>query len=134
MNKRSKKLSARLHHVGVGLGFCWLPFGAWAQLSPAAKIEQVAANQLGIVEYCHEKGYIGADAVGAEREAFLGGPTTQLSTVPAEELGRRGFSVAPDGQQITFAALAAQQNTSVAALCQDLASAALQFQAAIHKH
>ena len=110
-----------------------LPLSAHAQLSPAAKLSQVAANQLGLIEYCHDNGHAGADAVSAEREAFLGAPSTHLSTVPAEELGRRGFSVAPDGQQIPVSALATQQNTTVPALCEDLAQSSLQFQAAIHK-
>ena len=77
-----------------------LPAAAYAQLSPAAKLSEVAANQLGIIEYCHDKGHAGADAVSAEREAFLGAPSTNLSTVHAEELGRNGYSVAPDGGQI----------------------------------
>ena len=111
-----------------------LPAAALAQLSPAAKLSEVAANQLGIIEYCHDKGQAGADAVSAEREAFLGAPSTNLSTVRAEELGRNGFSVAPDGGQIPVAELATQQNTTVPALCRDLAEASLQFQAAIHRH
>ena len=110
-----------------------LPLTAHAQLSPAAKLSQVAANQLGLIEYCHDTGHAGADAVSAEREAFLGAPSTNLSTVRAEELGRHGFSVAPDGGQIPVADLATQQNTTVPALCKDLADSSLQFQAAIHK-
>ncbi len=110
-----------------------LPAAAAAQLSPAAKLSEVAANQLGILEYCHDTGHAGADAVAAEREAFLGAPSTRLSTVPAEELGRHGFSVAPDGGQVPIAAVATAQNTTVPALCADLAGASLQFQAAVHK-
>ena len=110
-----------------------LPAAAYAQLSPAAKLSEVAANQLGIIEYCHDKGHAGADAVSAEREAFLGAPSTNLSTVHAEELGRNGYSVAPDGGQIPVADLATQHNTTVPALCKDLADSSLQFQAAIHK-
>ncbi len=122
-------MEKRLLHAACLL----LPLSAHAQLSPAAKLSQVAANQLGIIEYCHDKGQAGADAVSAEREAFLGAPSTNLSTVPAEELGRNGFSVAPDGQQIAVADLATQQNTTVKALCKDLAESSLQFQAAIHR-
>ncbi len=110
-----------------------LPVAGQAQLSPAAKLSLVAANQLGILEYCHDQGQAGADAVSAEREAFLGAPSTNLSTLHAEELGRHGFSVAPDGQQIGVAALASQQNTTVPALCKDLADSSLQFQAALRK-
>ena len=110
-----------------------LPITAHAQLSPAAKLSQVAANQLGIIEYCHDTGQAGADAVSAEREAFLGAPSTHLSTVPAEQLGRRGFSVSPDGQQIPVAELATRQNTTIPALCKDLADSSLQFQAAVHR-
>ena len=111
-----------------------LPAAAQAQLSPAAKLSEVAANQLGLIEYCHDKGQAGADAVSAEREAFLGAPSTNLSTVRAEELGRSGFSVAPDGGQMPVADLAMRQNTTVPALCRDLAEASLQFHAAIHRH
>ncbi len=118
----------------LAVAFLLLPASAGAQLSPAAKLSEVAANQLGIIEYCHDKGHAGADAVSAEREAFLGAPSTNLSTVRAEELGRSGFSVAPDGGQIPVADLATQQNTTVPALCRDLAEASLQFQAAIHRH
>ena len=110
-----------------------LPLAAQAQLSPAAKISQVAANQLGILEYCHDHGQAGADAVAAEHEAFLRAPSTNLSTVHAEELGRQGLSVTPDAAEITVAELAAQQKTTMPALCQDLAQSALEFQAAIHK-
>ncbi len=117
--------------VCLSLALC--ASAAQAQLSPAAKLSAVAANQLGIIEYCHDNGHAGADAVSAEREAFLGAPSTNLSTVRDEELGRHGFSVAPDGQQIPVAELAARQNTTVTALCQDLAASSLAFQAAIHK-
>ncbi len=109
-----------------------LPFAAQAQLTPAAKLGQVAANQLGIIEYCHDKGHAGADAVAAEREAILGAPSTSLSTARAEQLGRDGFSVAPDGQQIPVAELASRQNTTIPALCKDFAASSLQFQAAVH--
>ena len=115
------------------VAFLALPIAAQAQLSPAAKLSQVAANQLGLIEYCHDQGHAGADAVAAEREAFLGAPSTRLSTLSVEALGRSGLSVGPDGGQIPMAELATSQSTTVAALCKDLAESALAFQAAIHK-
>ena len=125
---------SKLRFVTLATTCLLLPLTATAQLSPAAKISQVAANQLGILEYCHDHGQAGADAVAAEREAFLRAPSTNLSTVHAEELGRSGFSVTPDAAQITVAELATQLKTTMPALCQDLAQSALEFQAAIHKH
>jgi len=106
---------------------------ARAQLSPAAKMSQVAANQLGILEYCQAHGQASAAAVRAEREAMDGAPAPALSTVRAEQLGRLGYSVAPDGQQIPVSQMAAEQGTTVPALCQDLATASLDFKAATHR-
>ncbi len=106
---------------------------AWAQLSPAAKLSQVAANQLGILEYCRDHGQASEAAVAAEREAFASAPAPSLSTVHAEELGRQGFSVVPDAEQITIDAWATQERTTVTALCKDLADSSLAYQAAIHK-
>jgi len=106
---------------------------AHAQLSPAAKMSQVAANQLGILEYCQLHGQASAAAVRAEREAMDGAPAPALSTVRAEQLGRLGYSVAPDGQQIPVSQMAAQQGTTVPALCQDLARASLTFEAEIQQ-
>ena len=106
---------------------------AWAQLTPSAKMALASANQLGIVEYCQDHGLAGADALAAERKAAEGGPSSNLSTVRMRELGRQGFSVAPDGDQITLAELAGRQSTTVPALCKDLADSALQFQAAMRQ-
>ena len=110
-----------------------LPGIARAQLTPSAKMALVSANQLGILEYCRDHGLAGADALAAERGAFKSGPSSNLSTVRVQELGRQGFSVSPESDQITIADLAAHQATTVPALCKDLADAALQFQAELRR-
>ncbi len=110
-----------------------LPAVAWAQLTPSAKMALVSANQLGILEYCGDHGLAGADAVAAERKAVQSGPSSNLSTVRMQELGRQGFSVTPDGDQITLGELASRQATTVPALCKDLGQSSLQFQAAMRQ-
>ena len=106
---------------------------ASAQLTPSAKMALASANQLGILEYCRDHDLASADALAAEREAAESGPSSNLSTVRMRELGRQGFSVAPDSDQITLAELAGRQSTTVPALCKDLADSALQFQAAMRR-
>ena len=110
-----------------------LSSAAAAQLSPAAKMSQVAANQVGILEYCHDHGQASDAALAAEQEAFAGAPATSLSTRDSQALGRKGFSVSPDGEQISIAAWAVQEKMTVAALCADLADSSLAFQAAVRK-
>ncbi len=110
-----------------------LPCLAQAQLSPAAKLSQVAANQLGIMEYCRDHGQASEAAVAAEREAFASAPAPSLSTVHAQELGRQGFSVVPDAEQITIAVWATREGTTISGLCKDLADSSIAFQLAMHK-
>ncbi len=117
----------------VALSALCVSGAAWAQLTPAAKMALASANQLGILEYCHDHGLAGADALAAERRAFESGPSSNLSTVRTQTLGRQGFSVAPDGDQITIAELARRQATTVAALCKDLADSSLQFEAEMNQ-
>ena len=90
----------------------------------------VAANQLGVLEYCQGRGDVGADAVSAERAAMDRLPATSAPTAADESLGRSGSLSLPNGQTMTLAALAAQHGTTVSAFCKQMGQSAAQSAAA----
>ena len=99
---------------------------AFAQGDMAAMSRTAGANQLGILEYCQGRGDVGADAVDAQREAIARMPASAVPTAAAEASGKGGTLLTPNGQQMTVASVASQQNSTVSAVCKQLGNSAIQ--------
>lgn len=88
-----------------------------------AAVYEAARNQLGILKYCQEQGFSGADAV-ASQEKMVGmlpeGDTAMGDA--AEQKGIEG-TVSGGGAEIALEEAANQQNTTVEAQCQQIEAA-----------
>ena len=105
---------------------------ARAQTDLFAPARQAAANQLGVMEFCQAQGHADAPAVTAQRDAIGRLPPAPPGAPPtdaAEALGREG-TLSANGAQTTLASLASSHNTTVAALCEQMAASAKQMGAA----
>ncbi len=85
-----------------------------------------ARNQLGVLEFCQSKGFVGADTVALQQK-MLGmlPPTTPDGLDAAETTGKAG-TVSFGGSQTSLDEAATKQGTTVEALCGKLASALAQ--------
>ena len=102
---------------------------ALAQGDPAAMGRSAAANQLGVLEFCQSNGDVGDDAIAAEKDVISRTPGSATPTDSAEALGKQGTFASPNGQQITLTDVAAKQNTTVSAMCKQMANSTLQADA-----
>ena len=102
---------------------------AFAQADQMAMMREMAANQLGVMEFCQDNGYVDADAVAAQRKALARVPQSGAANDAAEALGRKG-TLSANGTQTTMASLASGHNTTVSAMCGQMGSAAKQAAAA----
>lgn len=104
---------------------------AWAQADQMAMARAMTSNQLGVLEYCQSQGYADAASVAAERASIARLPPggDAKSETAAEALGRSG-SMSMNGNPMTLTSMASGHNTTVAAMCQQMASSAKQAAAA----
>ncbi len=100
---------------------------ASAQTDQMASAHQAAANQLGILEYCHKQGYTDEGGVAAQKTVMSRLPASGpgVSTEAAEASGRQGTLVA-NGNSYTMASMASAHNTTEAALCKQMAANVVQ--------
>lgn len=102
-----------------------LSLPALAQTDTTTMIRNSAANQLGVLEYCQSQGAIDGSAIAAQKQVMTrlpaGGPSDA-----AEATGRAGSLASPNGTNVTLASMATKGNTTVAALCQQIASSVKQ--------
>ena len=99
-----------------------------AQSDPMAMARQASANQLGLMEYCQSQGYADTDAVAASRTSLGRLPPAGAGAPPtdaAEALGRKG-TLAVNGTETTLASMASSHNTTVGAMCGQMANSAKQ--------
>jgi hypothetical protein len=107
------------------------PVAASAQGDMMAMARSAAANQLGVMEYCQKQGFADDAAVAAQRSSISrlpAGPAGE-SNDAAEALGRTG-TVASGSTKVTLADMAGKNNTTVGALCTQMASSAMRGAAA----
>ncbi len=97
------------------------PMSALAQTDMNMMARNGAANELGILEYCHNNGSIDESAIAAQRQVVAkmpaGGPTDA-----AEEAGKSGNLVSPNGTTTSISDMADKGKTTVAAMCTQMAT------------
>lgn len=97
------------------------PLPALAQTDMTMMARNGAANELGVLEFCQDRGSIDGSAVAAQKQVLAkmpaGGPTDA-----AEATGRSGKLVAPNGTTTSISDMADKGNTTVASLCTQMAS------------
>ena len=93
---------------------------ALAQTDMMGMARQSAANQLGVLEYCQAKGYTNQAAVAAQKSAIAQLPVSTESTLASENTGKQG-TISANGTSFTLAGMAKTHNTTVSALCQQMA-------------
>ena len=99
---------------------------ALAQTESVAMAHTVAANQLGVMEYCQGRGDVGQDAVAAQRSAIGRLPASAASNDADEALGKQGTLIVPNGTNMTLDSIAGAHGTTVSAMCKQMGSGALQ--------
>ena len=106
---------------------------ALAQTDQIAMAHTVAANQLGLLQYCQGQGDVDASAVEAERSMIGRMPPSAAPTDAAEALGRKG-TLSANGTTMTLASMAGSHNTTVSALCKQMGSSAVQASSAYQQN
>ena len=111
----------------AGAGVALWAAGASAQPDQMAMAHQMAANQLGVLEYCQKQGYTDTAATDAQRTVMARLPASDpaVSTEAAEASGRQGTLVA-NGNSYTLASMASTHNTTESALCKQMAGNVMQ--------
>ncbi len=106
--------------LAVAAGLC-LPVLAAAQTDMMAMAHDSAANQLGVLEYCHAQGYTDGSAVLAQQGVIARLPAYGGSTAAAEATGKTG-TIAANGQSISLSDMASKGHATEAATCQQMAA------------
>ncbi|WP_157001608.1 pore-forming ESAT-6 family protein [Paracoccus sp. S4493] len=103
--------------IGAGL----MPVMSVAQPSLDTEATwQAASNQLGILQYCEEKGFTGPEAVQAQAQIMTMLPSgDEAAGTAAIEQGNQGI-VAFNDQEITLSDVAASQGSTVEGTCQEI--------------
>ena len=96
-----------------------------AQAAPAdpGTTYEAARNQLGILQYCQEQGFIGAEAVEAQGKlvGLLQGGDEAVGSA-AEEKGAQG-TVSVGGTEVSLAEAVEERGSTVEATCQQIEAA-----------
>ncbi len=96
-----------------------------AQAAPAdpGTTYEAARNQLGILQYCQEQGFTGAEAVEAQGKlvGLLPGADETVGSA-AEEKGAQG-TVSVGGTEVSLAAAVEERGSTVEATCQQIEAA-----------
>ncbi|CAM3338887.1 pore-forming ESAT-6 family protein [Paracoccus nototheniae] len=84
---------------------------------------QAARNQLGILQYCQEQGFSGAEAIEAQSQLIAMLPAgDETAGAAAEEKGAEGM-VAVGGNELSLADAVAGQGATVESTCQQIEAA-----------
>jgi hypothetical protein len=116
-----------LHFIAVALVAVPLAAtAAIAQSDPMATLHAAAANQLGVLEYCHARGDTDSAAIDAQRSVMAKlPPAPEGSTDAAETTGKQG-TISINGAVMSLASVASDHNTTVPALCKQMADTVVQ--------
>ena len=106
---------------------------ALAQTDSIAMAHTMAANQLGVMEYCQGRGDVGVDAVTAQRSAIARLPASAANNDTDEALGKQGTLMVPNGTNMTLDSIASAHGTTVSAMCKQMGSGALQSASAFRQ-
>lgn len=96
-----------------------------AQTDPMRLAHVSMANQVGVMEYCKDKGWADQVAVDAQKKAAASLPATtdQTGLVDAEASGRKG-ELMNNGTTLSMASMAQKGNTTEQDLCARMVSSA----------
>ena len=118
----------RLRIAGAALAAACTAAPALAQTDMMGMARQMAANQLGVLEYCQAKGYTDQSAITAQKGVIGQLPVSTDSTLALENTGKQG-TISANGTSVTIASMAKSHNTTEAALCQQMAQNTTQMAA-----
>lgn len=95
------------------------PPGMTPQITPQMQAEMhlAAHNQLGILEYCQQQGFVGADAVQSERRQIAAMPSVHVDGIDQAEIDGRQGTVEAGGQRTSLLEAAEHQGITVRNLC-----------------
>ena len=100
-----------------------------AQAAPAdpGTTYEAARNQLGILQYCQEQGFTGAEAVEAQGKlvGLLQGGDEAVGSA-AEEKGAQG-TVSVGGTEVSLADAVEERGSTVEATCQQIEAAVIEI-------
>lgn len=116
-------------NTAFALGLVLAAPAAFAQTAPAAEpidpslAYEAARNQLGILRYCQEQGFTGAEAVEAQGKlvGLLQGGDEAVGSA-AEEKGAQG-TVSVGGTEVSLADAVEERGSTVEATCQQIEAA-----------
>ena len=95
---------------------------------------QAGRNQLGVLTYCSDKGYVGSDVVEIQKKmlGLIPAPADKSGGDEAEAQGKKGV-ISAMGMTQDIEALAKMQNGTPAAFCKQIGDALKQAGAALPK-
>lgn len=101
--------------------FTGSPARAQSTAEQQAVAYQSARNQLGVLEYCQDKGYIDSSAVDTQKKIMgqIPTPSDTSGGDSAEETGRKG-TVSSMGQTIDLENAAKTHGTTAEAMCKQM--------------
>jgi len=117
--------------------FCtlWAGFAAAQTQADQMKVAyQAARNQLGVLQFCQDKGYADTETVGIQQKlvALIPPPADASGGDEAEAIGRKG-TVSAMGVNQDLEAAAKAQNSTVETMCKAMADAIKQAGASLPK-
>jgi len=95
---------------------------------------QAGRNQIGLMAYCNDKGFVGADVVEIQKKmiGMIPVPADKSAGDAAEAQGRKG-TIAAMGMEQDIEAIAKAQNGTAATFCKQVGDAIKQAGAALPK-
>ena len=129
-------------HLGPAIGaaiiatslLSFLPASAQMAADQLKVAYQAGRNQLGVVEYCQGKGYVGPEAIDTQRKllGMIPAPADISGGDAAEAKGKQGI-VSAMGIEQDLDSAAKKQSTTSADLCKKMGDALKQAAAALPK-
>lgn len=121
----------------MATAFCtlWAGFAAAQTAEDQMKVAyQAARNQLGVVQFCQDKGYVDAEIVGIQQKlvALIPPPADKSGGDAAEATGRKG-TVSAMGVNQDIEAAAKAQNGTLETVCKAMGTALKQAAASLPK-
>lgn len=127
-------LSTKQFFLAAALASLSVPAFAQTQADQMAVAYQAARNQLGILGYCGDKGFVGADVVEIQKKlvGMIPAPADKSGGDAAEAAGKIGTILAM-GMTQDIEAVAKAQGGTAQAFCTQIGAAIKQAGAALPK-
>lgn len=120
--------------LAAALASLSVPAFAQSQADQLAVAYQAARNQLGVVSYCSDKGFVGADVVEIQKKmvGLLPAPADRSGGDAAEAAGKKG-TISAMGMTQDIDAVAKAQGGTAQAFCTQIGNAIKQLGAQLPK-